>query len=137
VARGLIVDTGALIASERDDAALTDVIKTTMTWSSLQARSRSYARVSSSRPELTARRSAFLIRVLETRPVQPHHLATAEEHGRRLVHVHVHVHGSETKRGTHDLTSRLPPPHPDGSSTAGIATPASATSPASSASGMA
>ena len=46
-----------------------------------------------------AARSEFLIKVLETLPVEPYELATAEAHGRLLAH----VHRSGTKRGAHDL----------------------------------
>lgn len=44
-------------------------------------------------------RSDFLVRVLETMPVEPYDLRTAEEHGRLLAH----VHREGTKRGAHDL----------------------------------
>ncbi|MDQ2846785.1 MAG: PIN domain-containing protein [Actinomycetota bacterium] len=46
-----------------------------------------------------AARSEFLVKVLETLPVEPYELATAEAHGRLLAH----VHRSGTKRGAHDL----------------------------------
>lgn len=46
-----------------------------------------------------AARSEFLVKVLETLPVEPYELATAEAHGRLLVH----VHRSGTKRGAHDV----------------------------------
>lgn len=44
-------------------------------------------------------RSEFLIKVLETLPVEPYDLSTAEAHGRLLAYVHC----SGTKRGAHDL----------------------------------
>lgn len=46
-----------------------------------------------------AARAEFLLQVLETLPVEPYDLATAEAHGRLLAH----VHRSGTKRGAHDL----------------------------------
>ena len=53
-----------------------------------------------------AARAAFLGRVLETLPVEPYDLATAEIHGQLLAH----VHRSGTKRGAHDLILTAPPP---------------------------
>ena len=46
-----------------------------------------------------AARAEFLVKVLETLPVEPYDLATAEVHGRLLAH----VHRGGTKRGAHDL----------------------------------
>ena len=46
-----------------------------------------------------AARAEFLVKVLETLPVESYDVATAEVHGRLLAH----VHRSGTKRGAHDL----------------------------------
>jgi tRNA(fMet)-specific endonuclease VapC len=50
-------------------------------------------------PAHRAARSEFLVRVLETLPVEPYDVATAEAHGRLLAHVHRSGH----QRGAHDL----------------------------------
>ncbi len=46
-----------------------------------------------------AARAEFLIRVLETMPIEPYDGATAEAHARLLAYVH-HI---GTKRGAHEL----------------------------------
>ena len=46
-----------------------------------------------------AARADFLVRVLETLPVEPYDVETAEAHGRLLAE----VHRSGTRRGAHDL----------------------------------
>jgi len=46
-----------------------------------------------------ASRAEFLVRVLETLPVEPYDLATADAHGRLLAH----AHRGGTQRGAHDL----------------------------------
>jgi tRNA(fMet)-specific endonuclease VapC len=100
VARRLIVDTGVLIASERTRtglaAAITeddDLAIAAITVAEL--RTGIELATDAYRP---ARRE-FLTKVLETLPVEPYELATAEAHGRLLAH----VHRSGTKRGAHDL----------------------------------
>jgi tRNA(fMet)-specific endonuclease VapC len=100
VARRLIVDTGVLIASERRRRGLSDVIEgdddlviSAVTVAELRTG------IELAGPGHRAARSEFLIRVLETLPVEPYDLAVAEAHGRLLAH----VHRAGTKRGAHDL----------------------------------
>ncbi|RXZ68294.1 PIN domain-containing protein [Agromyces albus] len=100
MARRLILDTGVLIASERqrrDFSAIVapddDLVIAAITLAELRTG------VELATPQHRARRAEFLVRVLETLPVEPYDLATAEAHGRLLAH----VTRSGTKRGTHDL----------------------------------
>ena len=89
MARRLILDTGVLIASERDRSALSkiiteddDLVIAAITVAELRAG------IELAGPAQRADRSDFLIRVLETLPVEPYDVTTAEAHGRLLAHVH-------------------------------------------------
>jgi tRNA(fMet)-specific endonuclease VapC len=100
VARRLILDTGVLIASERDRSALSkiiteddDLVIAAITVAEL------HTGIELAEPAQRADRSDFLIRVLETLPVEPYDVTTAEAHGRLLAHVHL----SGKQRGAHDL----------------------------------
>jgi tRNA(fMet)-specific endonuclease VapC len=100
VARRLIVDTGVLISSERARAELAaviaeddDLVVAAITVAELRTG------IELATDAHRAGRSDFLVRVLETFPVEPYELTTAEAHGRLLAH----VHRSGTKRGAHDL----------------------------------
>jgi tRNA(fMet)-specific endonuclease VapC len=100
VARRLIIDTGILIASERDRTAFSEVISedddlviAAITVAELRTG------IELAGPAHRAARSEFLVRVLETLPVEPYDVATAEAHGRLLAH----VHRSGKRRGAHDL----------------------------------
>ena len=100
MARRLILDLGILIASERDRTAFSEVISED---DDLVIAAISVAELRTG-IELAglahrAARSEFLLRVLETLPVQPYDVATAEAHGRLLAH----VHRSGKQRGAHDL----------------------------------
>jgi tRNA(fMet)-specific endonuclease VapC len=100
VARRLILDTGVLIASERNRTALSkiiseddDLVIAAITVAELRTG------IELAGPAQRAARSDFLIRVLETLPVEPYDVNTAEAHGKLLVH----VHRSGKQRGAHDL----------------------------------
>jgi tRNA(fMet)-specific endonuclease VapC len=100
MARRLILDTGVLIASERRRRDLAtavqpddDVVIAAVTLAELRTG------IELAPPEHRARRSEFLVRVLETLPVEPYDVATAEAHGRLLAH----VTRAGAKRGAHDL----------------------------------
>lgn len=100
MARRLIVDTGVLIASERARASLPEVVGNDddlVVAAITVAELRTGIELADERHR--AARSEFLVRVLETLPVQPYELATAEAHGRLLAH----VHRSGITRGAHDL----------------------------------
>lgn len=99
MARRLILDTGVLIASERDRSVLSkiiteddDLVIAAITVAELRTG------IELAGPAQRAR-SDFLIRVLETLPVEPYDVTTAEAHGRLLAH----VHRSGKQRGAHDL----------------------------------
>jgi tRNA(fMet)-specific endonuclease VapC len=100
VARRLIVDTSVLVASERGRTGLMDVVAED---DDLVIAAITVAELRTGIELATARhraaRAEFLVKVLETMPVEPYDLATAEVHGRLLAH----VHRSGTKRGAHDL----------------------------------
>jgi tRNA(fMet)-specific endonuclease VapC len=100
MARRLIIDTGVLIASERGRAGLMDTIGED---DDLVIAAITVAELRTGIELATARyraaRAEFLVKVLETLPVEPYDLATAEAHGRLLAH----VHRGGTKRGAHDL----------------------------------
>jgi len=100
VARRLIVDTGVLVASERGRTGLRDVVAED---DDLVIAAITVAELRTGIELATARhraaRAEFLVKVLETMPVESYDLATAEVHGRLLAH----VHRSGTKRGAHDL----------------------------------
>lgn len=100
MARRLIIDTGVLIASERTRTELAtaiteddDLVIAAITVAELRTG------VELATDSYRAARSEFLARVLETLPVEPYEVATAEVHGRLLAH----VHRTGTKRGAHDL----------------------------------
>lgn len=100
MARRLIIDTGVLIASERGRTGLMDIIAED---DDLVIAAITVAELRTSIELATeshrAARAEFLVKVLETLPVEPYDLATAEAHGRLLAH----VHRTGTKRGAHDL----------------------------------
>lgn len=100
MARRLIVDTGVLVASERGGAGLLDVIAedddlviAAITVAELRTG------IELASEDHRGARGEFLVRVLETLPVEPYDLTTAEAHGRLLAY----VHRGGTKRGAHDL----------------------------------
>lgn len=100
MARRLIIDTGVLVASERGRTGLIDVIAED---DDLVIAAITVAELRTGIEFATQRhravRTEFLVKVLETLPVEPYDLVTAEAHGRLLAH----VHRSGTKRGAHDL----------------------------------
>jgi len=100
VARRLIIDTGVLVASERGSTPLRDsivddddLVIAAITVAELRVG------IALASAHHRPARADFLISVLETLPVEPYDLATAEAHGRLLAH----VHRAGTKRGAHDL----------------------------------
>ncbi len=100
MARRLILDTGILIASERAHAQLAEVIAddddlviAAVTVAELRTG------IELAGPADRAACGEFLLRVLETLPVEPYDLTTAETHGRLLAY----VHRSGKRRGAHDL----------------------------------
>lgn len=100
MARRLILDTGVLVATERQrretSTALSaddDVVIAAISVAELRTG------IDLASPERRQRRTEFLVRVLETLPVEPYDLATAEAHGRLLAH----VSRDGRKRGAHDL----------------------------------
>ena len=100
MARRLIIDSGVLIASERGRAGLMDIIAEDddlVIAAITVAELRTGIELATERHR--AARAEFLVKVLETLPVEPYDLATAEAHGRLLAH----VHRGGTKRRAHDL----------------------------------
>jgi tRNA(fMet)-specific endonuclease VapC len=100
VARRLIIDTGVLVASERGRTGLMDVVgedDDLVIAAITVAELRTGIELATERHR--AARAEFLVKVLETLPVEPYDLATAEVHGRLLAH----VHRSGARRGAHDL----------------------------------
>ena len=100
MARRLIVDTGVLIASERGAKSLDDIVLADddlVIAAITVAELRTGIELASDRHR--GARAEFLVNVLETLPVEPYDLATAEAHGRLLAH----AHRGGTKRGAHDL----------------------------------
>ena len=100
MARRLIIDTGVLIASERGRTGLMDIIAedddlviAAITVAELRTG------IELATESHRAARAEFLVKVLETLPVEPYDVATAEAHGRLLAH----VHRTGTRRGAHDL----------------------------------
>jgi tRNA(fMet)-specific endonuclease VapC len=100
VARRLIVDTGVLVATERERSPLAkiispddDLVVAAITVAELRTG------VELASEGHRAARVEFLLRVLETMPVEPYDLATAEAHGRLLAF----AHRTGTRRGAHDL----------------------------------
>jgi tRNA(fMet)-specific endonuclease VapC len=100
VARRLILDTGVLVATERGRTALSEVIQAdddlviaAITVAELRTG------IELADEPRRAPRTEFLVKVLETMPIEPYDLAVAEAHGRLLAH----VHRSGTQRGAHDL----------------------------------
>lgn len=100
MARRLILDTGVLVATERGRAALGEVIDAD---DDLVIAAVTVAELRTGielADELRrASRTEFLVRILETMPIEPYDLAVAEAHGQLLAH----VHPSGTQRGAHDL----------------------------------
>lgn len=100
MARRLIVDIGVLIASERGRAGLASVITEDddlVIAAVTVAELRTGIELAGERHR--AARSEFLVKVLETLPVEPYELAAAEAHGRLLAH----VHRSGARCRAHDL----------------------------------
>ena len=100
MARRLIVDTGVLIASERGARSLADIVfadDDLVIAAITIAELRTGIELANDRHR--GARAEFLVNVLETLPVEPYDLATAEAHGRLLAH----VHRGGTQRGAHDL----------------------------------
>lgn len=100
MARRLILDTGVLVATERARGPLRQVIHAdddlviaAVTVAELRAG------VELAGQARRAARADFLIKIVETIPIEPYHLAVAEAHGRLLAH----VHRGGTQRGAHDL----------------------------------
>ena len=100
MARRLILDTGILIASEHDRTAFSEVISedddlviAAISVAELRAG------IELAGPAHRASRSEFLVRVLETLPVEPYDVATAGAHGRLLAH----IHRSGKQCGAHEL----------------------------------
>ena len=101
MARRLILHTGVLVATERGRAALSEVIHAD---DDLVVAAVSVAELRTG-IELAdearrASRTEFLVKVLETMPIEPYDLAVAEAHGRLLAQ----VHRSGTQRGARDLS---------------------------------
>ncbi len=100
MARRLIIDTGVLVASERGRTELMEVVgddDDLVIAAITVAELRTGIELATERHR--AARAEFLVKVLETLPVEPYDLATAEVHGRLLAH----VHRSGAKPGAHDL----------------------------------
>jgi tRNA(fMet)-specific endonuclease VapC len=100
MARRLILDTGVLVASERQRHATSaaiahddDVVIAAITVAELRTG------IELASPEHRAHRTEFLLQVLETVPIEPYDLATAEAHGRLLAH----VSRDGRRRGARDL----------------------------------
>ena len=97
MARRLIVDTGVLVASERGRTVLADVIDDD---DDLVIAAISVAELRTGIELADARNRAarieFLVKILETLPIEPYDLAAAEAHGQLLAHV-------GAQRGAHDL----------------------------------
>lgn len=100
MARRLIIDTSVLVASERGQRPLRDVIEpdddlaiAAITVAELRTA------IELASEGHRAGRSAFLVSVLETLPIEPYDLTTANEHGRLIAY----VHREGTKRGAHDV----------------------------------
>lgn len=100
MARRLIIDTGVLVASERGRRGFMnflaeddDLVIAAITVAELRTG------IELATEHHRAARAEFLVKVLETLPVESYDVATAEVHGRLLAH----VHRSGTKRGAHDL----------------------------------
>jgi predicted nucleic acid-binding protein len=100
VARRLIIDTSVLIASERVRVALAEVLDETddLVIAAVTVAELRTGVELATEPHRAAR-AEFLLRVLETLPVEPYDLAVAQAHGRLLAA----VHRSGRKRGAHDL----------------------------------
>ncbi|GAA1798853.1 PIN domain-containing protein [Agromyces neolithicus] len=100
MARRLIVDTGVLVASERERRAVgtdirpdDDLVIAAATVAELRTG------IELASDALRAARAEFLVGVLETLPVVPYDIPVAEAHGRLLAH----VHREGRPRGAHDL----------------------------------
>ena len=100
MARRLIVDTGVLVAGERGRTVLADVIDDD---DDLVIAAISVAELRTGIGLADARNRAarieFLVKILETLPIEPYDLAAAEAHGQLLAH----VHRLGAQRGAHDL----------------------------------
>lgn len=100
MARRLIVDTGVLVAGERGRTVLADVIDDD---DDLVIAAISVAELRTGIELADARNRAarieFLVKILETLPIEPYDLAAAEAHGQLLAH----VHRLGAQRGAHDL----------------------------------
>ena len=100
MARRLIIDTGVLIASEGTKTALAEVLDGAddLVIAAITVAELRTGIELATEPHRAAR-AEFLVRVLETLPVEPYDLAVAQAHGRLLAA----VHRSGRKRGAHDL----------------------------------
>ena len=100
MARRLIVDTGVLVASERGRAQLADVVAEDddlVIAAITVAELRTGVELATDRHR--AARAEFLFQVLETFPVEPYDLATAQVHGQLLAH----ANRAGATPGAHDL----------------------------------
>jgi len=100
VARRLILDTGVLVASERGSVGIAGVVDATddvviaaITAAELQAG------VHLADQRHKAARAEFVNRILESIPVEPYDLGTAEAHGGLLAHTRT----TGRQHGAHDL----------------------------------
>lgn len=101
MARRLILDTGALIASERRRARLTDLIAEdddVVIAAITVAELRTGVELAGDR--YRTNRAEFVQRVIDVLPVEPYGLDTAIAHAGLLAH----VQRTGTPRGAHDLT---------------------------------
>ena len=100
MARRLILDTGVLVATERGRTALAEIIypdDDLVIAAITVAELRTGIELADERRR--APRAEFLVKVLETMPIEPYDLTVAEVHGRLLAH----VHRTGTQHGAHDL----------------------------------
>ena len=100
MARRLILDTGALVVSERGKSGLAelidvddDIVIAAITVAELRTG------IELANDSHRSGRTEFLVQVLETLPVEPYDVAVAEAHG----HLLAHVYRGGTQRGAHDL----------------------------------
>lgn len=100
MARRLILDTGVLVTSERQRMALIGLLDAeddTAIAAITVAELRTGVELASDKHRLS--RTDFLLKVLETMPVEAYDVAVAEAHGRLLAH----VHRDGVQRCAHDL----------------------------------
>ncbi len=100
MARRLILDPGVLVTSERHKAPLADLIDAEddlVIAAITVAELRTGIELATDKHRLA--RTAFLLKILETLPVEPYDVSVAEAHG----HLLAHVHRGGVQRGAHDL----------------------------------